>query len=211
MYCLRRGELFTRPVSTSSWPGLSRPSTSCCRPRRRGCPAYAAPKGLRPRRRDRPGHDGAISSQTRSSRSSRIRIARRANRSACLRAVACIQRRCPALDPPARVNQFIQPHQADLACPVLARKRLVFRNFRIRAFLPLVPPRHEGRIAIVTTRGVGCDGRLEPQHGVMPCGRTAPAHAEIAWSWSPDAEATPVVTMIAGNGGKTAGPRGECV
>src|SRR5689334_3608026 len=42
----------------SSWPGLSRPSTSWGTKKVVDARAFAAPKGLRPRRRVKPGHDG---------------------------------------------------------------------------------------------------------------------------------------------------------
>ena len=75
-----------------------------------------------------------------------------------------------------------------------------------------IPPRAEGRIAIVTTRGVGCDGRGMSQR-VSHADERHGADGEIVWSWHPGADAkfAMFMTGMASNGGKRAGPRGEHV
>jgi hypothetical protein len=52
-----------------------------------------------------------------------------------------------------------------------------------------VPPRHEGRIAIVTTREAGCDGRDLSQRVLHVRTSDLGADGEIVWSWHPDADA----------------------
>ncbi len=54
----------------------------------------------------------------------------------------------------------------------------------------LRPPRWEGRIAIVTAREVGCDGRGGSQRGNAPTNE-AVAYGEIVGAWHPDADAKP--------------------
>jgi hypothetical protein len=41
------------------------------------------------------------------------------------------------------------------------RKNICISLFQKLWFLACIPPRQEGRIAIVTTRGVGCGGRID--------------------------------------------------
>ena len=59
-------------------------------------------------------------------------------------------------------------------------KKISLSFFQKSCFHGAVPPRHEGRIAIVTTRGVGCDGRdcisrrLVLLRTVKSCGRGIP-------------------------------------
>jgi len=72
-----------------------------------------------------------------------------------------------------------------------------------------VPPRHEGRIAIVTARGVGCGGRLGSQHGSCRADERREAHVENVWSWHPDADATLAVTMIRWSRGQESPVPGE--
>jgi hypothetical protein len=63
----------------------------------------------------------------------------------------------------------------------------------------LSPCHYEGRFAIVTKRGAGCDGRYWRQ--VLAPGETSAADGEIVWSWRRDPGATPAVSP-AGYGGK---------
>jgi hypothetical protein len=55
---------------------------------------------------------------------------------------------------------------------------------QISGLIRVVPPRSEGRIAIVTKRGVGCDGR----DGVETTS-DAGTDGEVVWSWRSDAGA----------------------
>jgi len=77
---------------------------------------------------------------------------------------------------------------------------------------PPIPPHRRGRIAIVTSVEVGCDGRDD----VAVRLRTDERHhadGEVVWSWPPGAEVKSAMfmTSIAGDGDKKAGPRGDHV
>jgi hypothetical protein len=59
-----------------------------------------------------------------------------------------------------------------------------------------ISPRHcEGRFAIVTKRGAGCDGRLLRQ--VIFTGRNAAAYGEVVWSWRRDPGVYPCRPVLA--------------
>ena len=49
-------------------------------------------------------------------------------------------------------------NQADVGCAGMTLKRLLSENQKLW-YLARVPSRQEGRLAIVTKRGAGCDGR----------------------------------------------------
>jgi hypothetical protein len=53
-------------------------------------------------------------------------------------------------------------------------------------YIRVSPCRHEGRFAIVTKRGAGCDGRLRRQAGFARPAKTPQAYGEIVWSWRRD-------------------------
>ncbi len=61
-------------------------------------------------------------------------------------------------------GEFRVSDQAGLACPVPARQIFLFLFSRIYGLNSRIPPRHEGRFAIVTIRGAGCGGRAGPKH-----------------------------------------------
>jgi len=61
---------------------------------------------------------------------------------------------------PARKIEIRKSFQSDLPCPVLSAKTFCFSSGSNRWFVALSRPRHEGRIAIVTKREAGCDGRV---------------------------------------------------
>ena len=73
------------------------------------------------------------------------------------------------------------------------------RNSRIHS--PSRP--HEGRFAIVTIRGAGCDGRVEPQ------GVRRVAYGQAVWSCPPDAGVKFASEYLAGDGGNKARFTGE--
>ena len=53
----------------------------------------------------------------------------------------------------ARRGEFREAVQADLGCPDLERKISGFPKIRKHAYPAAIPPRHEGRFAIVTNAG----------------------------------------------------------
>src|SRR5690242_15635604 len=53
-------------------------------------------------------------------------------------------------------------------------------------YIHISPCRHEGRFAIVTKRGAGCDGRLPRQAGSFLPGENAAAYGEVVWFWRRD-------------------------
>ena len=53
-------------------------------------------------------------------------------------------------------------------------------------YILISPCRHEGRFAIVTKRGAGCDGRVRRQRGANRAGENAAAYGEVVWSWRRD-------------------------
>jgi hypothetical protein len=57
----------------------------------------------------------------------------------------------------------------------------VLQNTESR-LLCTVPPRHEGRIAIVTIREAGCGGRFGDARDVIVRTNGAEADGEVAWS-----------------------------
>ncbi len=59
---------------------------------------------------------------------------------------------------------------------------------------------HEGRFAVVTKRGAGCDGRFAASGGSCPPGENAAAYGEIVWSWRRDPGVYPVRLCGLGNG-----------
>jgi hypothetical protein len=91
-------------------------------------------------------------------------------------------------------------------------KNILVSIFQKSCILRAILPRQEGRIAIVTTRGVGCDG-CDMSQRVFCADERRGADGEIVWSWPPGAEVKSAMfmTSVAGDGGKTAGPRGDHV
>ena len=72
---------------------------------------------------------------------------------------------------PARKIEIRKPFQSDLPCPVPRAKTFCFSSSSIRWFVAPSRPRHEGRIAIVTTREAGCGGRVSARDERGLCGR----------------------------------------
>ena len=66
------------------------------------------------------------------------------------------------------------------------QKYSAFQNWQISCINPLSPCRQEGRFAIVTKRGAGCDGRLRRQACFGEPGENAAAYGEVVWSWRRD-------------------------
>ena len=133
--------------------------------------------------------------------------ARRANRCKFSRDfIALIAER--AQSDAARGNEVFLCDQAGPVCRV---RRAEISAFAFYEFVVLcaIPSRHEGRIAIVTTREVGCGGRLRTAAWLRSCRRTVRAHGEVVWSWPPDAEATPAVMMIRRSRGQESPVPGE--
>src|SRR5205085_946232 len=62
---------------------------------------------------------------------------------------------------------------------------------------PLSPCRHEGRFAIVTKRGAGCDGRCGVRRA-RSLDVTPAAYGEVVWSWRRDRGVYP--PRLCGNG-----------
>ena len=60
---------------------------------------------------------------------------------------------------------------------------------------PASPFRHEGRFAIVTKRGAGCDGRLRRQACFGEPDENAAAYGEIVWSWRRDPGVYPALPV----------------
>jgi hypothetical protein len=74
--------------------------------------------------------------------------------------------------------------QAEELCPDARTKIFLFPKMRNHAHLASVPPRQEGRIAIVTKRETGCDGRED-----VAKTNNIDADGKAVWSWRPDAGA----------------------
>jgi hypothetical protein len=76
--------------------------------------------------------------------------------------------------------------------PVILISRICDLKIRISSCLagqisgigPPSPCRHEGRFAVVTKRGAGCDGTLPRQ--VLAPDETCAAYGEVVWSWRRD-------------------------
>ncbi len=89
-----------------------------------------------------------------------------------------------------------------LPLPVLRFFRICALTIpQIRTIFQPSPSRHEGRFAIVTKRGAGCDGRLRRQASFGSPDENAAAYGEVVWSWRRDPGVTLAVSP-AGNGGK---------
>ena len=97
-------------------------------------------------------------------------FARRANQCAIFRIVAP-QAAVNVGKSSARKTEFRKSFQSDLACPVLRAKTFRFSSSSNRRFVAPSRPRHEGRIAIVTKREAGCDGRVGARDERGLCGR----------------------------------------
>jgi hypothetical protein len=115
-----------------------------------------------------------------------------------------LAKRTPATGDSPRGSGGDAPFTASWAqrpLPLAAPKSKIFLFTRILIYgkCPLSPCHCEGRFAIVTKRGAGCDGRSRRQ--VLAPGETSAADGEIVWSWRRDPGATPAVSP-AGNGGK---------
>jgi hypothetical protein len=106
-------------------------------------------------------------------------------------------------NPPAASSSFVQHFQFDRRCEAGPRKDSAWRVGQIRSIFSRNPPRQEGRIAIVTKREAGCDGRGRHQWTTG-----ADADGEVVWSWRPDAGAK-LVERSADDGGKKARFTGE--
>jgi hypothetical protein len=83
---------------------------------------------------------------------------------------------------------FREPHQADWAVPSSSSKNIAFA-FSENVYSGAIPLRYEGRFAIVTTRGVGCDGLSVLQRAVSRADGQYGQDDEIVWSWHPGADA----------------------
>src|ERR1700759_4983194 len=80
-----------------------------------------------------------------------------------------------------------------LFCPTSkARRTKIYLFPKVRNYDLTKPARasQEGRFAIATTRGAGCDGRVGPQ------GVRHNAYGQAVWSWHPDAGAKPTDDAI---------------
>jgi hypothetical protein len=75
-------------------------------------------------------------------------------------------------------------------------------------FASRIPPHRKGRTRVVTNVEAGCDG-----HDRLRATSATDVDGEVAWSWPPGAEAKLVMllTGVADDRGKTAGPWGERV
>src|SRR5690349_18688197 len=73
----------------------------------------------------------------------------------------------------------------------------LYRNSDLRYEVPS-PCRHEGRFAVVTKRGAGCDGRLRRQACFGGPDETFAAYGEIVWSWRRDRGVYPRRPVLAG-------------
>ena len=81
-------------------------------------------------------------------------------------------------------------------CGGLRFFRISLDSFANQKYIPASPCRHEGRFAIVTKRGAGCDGRLRRQAGLFLPDETFAAYGEIVWSWRRDRGVKRVVRPI---------------
>src|SRR4051812_33736464 len=74
-----------------------------------------------------------------------------------------------------RFNEFVNRKSEVFSCVV----------GQITGTGPLSPRHHEGRFAIVTERGAGCDGRCGVRRVRTP-DETSAAYGEVVWSWRRD-------------------------
>jgi hypothetical protein len=110
---------------------------------------------------------------------------------------------CAASNPVRERTKFARRFNADFAVSIV-RENLA-SVFQKMCFGRASRLDEEGRIAIVTTRGAGCDGRFGDAQRSFIRTSGAEADGEVVWSWPPDAEASPVgVTEVARDGGKNA-------
>ena len=74
-----------------------------------------------------------------------------------------------------------------------------------------VPPRSEGRIAIVTDAGWDAVDVSELQRAIRAPANNSDADGQAVWSWHPDADAKLATTLSrhAGDGGQKARRTGE--
>jgi hypothetical protein len=77
---------------------------------------------------------------------------------------------------PARAAEFLEPFQADLPCPVVARKIFLFPSDPNHRLIPCRPVPNEGRFAIVT--GV----RRDAVDAKALLTNSAEADGEVVWS-----------------------------
>jgi hypothetical protein len=96
--------------------------------------------------------------------------------------------RSPASEYPC-VGQIASFYQK--LCQALQAKIFIFRFSEIYGSLCAVPFSQEGRFAIVTNVGAGCDGR---KGGIQ-------ADGQAVWSWRPDAGVKPCEDVLQGDGG----------
>jgi hypothetical protein len=64
------------------------------------------------------------------------------------------------------------------------------------------PGPQEGRFAVVTKRGLGCDGRCGVRYAQARRTKTPAAYGEVVWSWRRDPGVKPRGKSHAGDGGK---------
>src|SRR5262249_28486073 len=62
---------------------------------------------------------------------------------------------------------------------------------------PVSPRRHEGRFAVVTKRGAGCDGRCGVRRVRSP-DETPAAYGKVVWSWRRDRGVYPFRPVLVG-------------
>ena len=85
-------------------------------------------------------------------------------------------------NPARRANHFCSPE----SCQAPKSEIFRFTGILICGRHSPSPCRHEGRFAVVTKRGAGCDGRLRRQACFGEPGENAAAYGEIVWSWRRD-------------------------
>ena len=84
------------------------------------------------------------------------------------------------------------------ALPSYDFPNLPLDNYVNQNYFTPSPRRHEGRCAIVTQRGTGCDGRLPRQCDANRADENAAAYGEVVWSWRRDPGVYPCRPVLAG-------------
>src|SRR3954447_8929424 len=122
---------------------------------------------------------------------------------------SCVSRSSYTADPTPKLRRFAPSGHLDkIALPVVPICRTQFSlasSGKSASHFRPSRPGQEGRFAIVTSVGPRCDGRGVPRD------EWHIADGEVVWSWPPGAEVklAMLMTSIAGDGGKRAGPRGD--